>query len=132
MYKGEQPNKAKKVDMSIVQQLFRWCQEINVTLAGTGVSCNLHPRTSEPCISCKYRKKCHHYEWERDYIYKQKEAERTSEIRKKKNAKAQNKQRVFEHSLNSEEAVYPCEPFDFACPDRETCNEGQNCPWKEE
>lgn len=131
MNKGEQPNKVKTVDMSIVQQLLRWREEINAILAGTGVSCNLHPKTSEPCISCEYRRKCRHYEWERDYIYKKEEAKRTSKVREKKKDKVQRKQENLENCLSSEIPVYPCEPFDFACPDRETCNEGQNCPWKE-
>ena len=126
MLRGQKKNKVKKIDMSIVKLLLFWKKSRNEQLEGTKYFCTLRPKKNEePCASCIYFKKCHHYRWEREYIHKEEQAHKTSKTRKKQ--KKDKYQEILE--LNSFEDEYPCYPFDFDCPDRETCEFGKFCPW---
>lgn len=46
------------------------------------------------------------------------------------NLKEQRDAQVLE-TAEVDKDIYPCDPFDFCCPDRETCQHGKNCPWHE-
>lgn len=127
----ERKTKVKKVDMQMVQTLLIWQKECNNALNGTKYSCTLHPKQCEPCSFCLHYKECSFYEWERDYIYKHSQSKKCAKIREKKNGKMIEKNHTS-CSNEGDEPVYPCEPFDFCCPDRESCQEGMFCTWKEE
>lgn len=124
--KNQKKSKVKKVDMGIVKWLLMCRDKRNDQLAATKYFCTLRPKKNEePCASCVYFNKCRHYRWEREYIHKEEQAYKTSKTRKKK--KGDKYQEIIELNYLTEE--YPCYPFEFDCPDRETCEVGQFCPW---
>ena len=126
--KGQKQSKIKKVDMGVVRLLLIWRNKRKEQLAATKHTCTLRPKkNSGPCISCGYYEKCHHYRWEREFIHKHQEAHKASKIRKKK--QGDKYQDMIE--LNCLEEEYPCYPMNFACPDKETCEMGQFCPWED-
>lgn len=125
--KGKRRKKIKNVDMQMVQKLLRWQEECNERLKGTKHSCTLHPKQSEPCASCAHYKDCHHYEWERDYIHKQEQSNQDVRMREKRGGKIKRKQKISQ-SHEDYSSAYPCEPFDFCCPDKKSCQEGRQCP----
>lgn len=97
--KGRRKNKIKKVNMGIVKKLLRQKEEQNTLLEGTGLYCDLYPKTSGACNFCDYRKKCFHYEWERDYIHKQRSARESAKLKEKKLAKRIIKDRILKSHL---------------------------------
>ena len=129
--KSKRRTKVKNVDMQMVQKLLLWRKELNEKLKGTKHSCTLHPKQTEPCASCPHHKECHHYEWERDYIHKQEQSTKGAKMREKRGGKIEQKQKISQ-SHEDHGPAYPCEPFDFCCPDKESCQEGRQCPWKTE
>jgi len=118
--KKGQKTKFKKVDMEMVKRLLVWRKNKNEELAGTKNTCTLRPKNSEPCISCNHFKDCKHYEWEREYIHKNADAVIDSNRRNNKKKKRQYNQKIL-NSHESNEPEYPCSPFDYDCPDKETC-----------
>ena len=90
--------------------------------------CNLRPNRSRIlCASCPDYKKCKGLRGERAYILNSENASSESKKRQKR-VSAQNEKSV----KVTTEPVYPCEPFDYGCPDRDKCNEGLNCQWRSE
>ena len=90
--------------------------------------CDLRPNVvKEPCASCADSKKCIHFGWERDYIHKHDTA-KVESLQRKRTASAQERKSAEEFTT----PAYPCEPLDFACPDRDNCHEGDFCRWRNE
>ena len=83
----------KNVDMNMVQTLLRWRQKKNEVLKDSDLSCNLYPKkSSEPCSSCIYFGKCHHYRWEREYIHQKSDMLSDKNIRQRRLSKRQEKE----------------------------------------
>lgn len=118
------------VNMAMVGTLMKYQKDINEHLKGTDIRCSLHPKSDlEPCTSCSIYKKCKKHKKERDYIKTNHTAYNTSKRRKQKESKGQHKTAIMDSYYEESVAEYPCGEFEFTCPDKETCNEGQYCPY---
>lgn len=137
--KIQRKNQVGKLDLEKV----RWLQKIqknrNQELKGTGFFCSLHPNKNKvSCKGCSHYEKCLHYKWERDYLNK----EDSKKANKRRKSKQENPKRKVETAYledneqyadfeqNEEDTKFPCGDMNFACPDRETCEGGKNCPWE--
>lgn len=122
-------DKVKHVKMNVVQKLLQHQMEMN---SNSNNPCTLHPKSDLiPCCDCPIFQLCYKHEWEREYIKSNKDSYNTSKRRNRKEEKRKMKFDIME-SHEDKENIYPCNPFDFSCPERDNCNEGKNCPWKEE
>ena len=122
-----------KVDMAVVKELLRHQGEVNhyMKTSSCNYRCNLHPKPNlYPCCSCSRFELCKNHKREREYIKSNKESYNTSKRRECKDDKGKMQSEVLD-SHEEKQTIYPCEPFDFDCPDKDNCNEGQNCSWKE-
>lgn len=143
-------------DMKMVKKLIRLRDKRNLELEGTKYFCNLYPNINKKvCQECseKNRDMCFKHEWERDYIHKQ-EAKEGNKRRERKQdnpkynvleisvktsddeeyANTYKKYGAIEEKselteVDSEDAKYPCHAMNFACPNREECNFGENCKY---
>lgn len=121
----------KDVDIAVVEELKRYQKGINNRLKGSVARCTLHPKPDlEPCKSCRKYHICKRSKKERAYILSDTTSYNSSKRRKRQNEKSVTQSSVMD-SHEVKEKVYPCEPFDFGCPDKDFCDEGRNCPWKD-
>lgn len=120
-----------EINMAVVEELLRHQNEVNHYLKNSKkYRCSLHPRKDlYPCLSCSKYDICQKNKKERDYIHNEQLSYTTSKRRMQKDDKEKLKSEILD-SHEGKEKVYPCEPFDYCCPDKEKCNEGQNCFWK--
>jgi len=117
--RGKERRGSKALDMSAILIL----KNFRITH-----KCNLRPNKSRIlCASCPDYKKCKDLKGERAYIL-QGETTKVETKKRQRRISTQEQKSV----KDSSDPVYPCEPLDFACPDRATCNEGMNCQWKSE
>ena len=121
------------IDMAVVGVLMKNQKDINENLKGTGIRCSLYPKPDlEPCISCPIYEKCKTHKRERTYIDENQTSHKTSKRSMQKGNKENlRNETISSHSCDyADETEYPCEDFAFACEDKEACNQGINCPWK--
>jgi len=119
------------LDMAVVEELKSYQKQLNHYLRGTKYQCTLHPKSDLfPCCSCSRFKLCNKHKREREYIESNKESYTTSKRRERKEEKGKMRSETMDYH-EAKGKVYPCEPFDFCCPDKDKCNEGQNCSFKE-
>jgi hypothetical protein len=119
------------VDIAIVEILKRHQRSMNHYFKNSGRGCNLYPRKNlYPCSVCSKYGVCITHKKERDYIKGEVDSYKTSKRRERKSDKGKEKDHVL-NSHEAKESKYPCEPFDFGCPNKDDCNEGQSCSWKE-
>lgn len=131
-------DKIKIVNFDMVKQLLLYQKKRNRELRGKGYYCDLRPKDSEPCTSCRYYKQCYHFEWEREFIYKRESDNKLFQRRKSRKNRATEKEAIIElnfslvpeYPFESFGFEYPCYPQDFDCPMKHICEEGQFCPWK--
>ena len=117
--RGKERRDSKALNMSAIQLLKKFRK---------AHGCNLRPNRSRIlCASCPDYKKCKGLKGERAYILDSETA--TAESRKRQRRVSAQEQKSVRDTTKP---VYPCEPMDFACPDKATCNEGMHCPWKSE
>lgn len=136
--------KIGKTDPKKLNWLRNVQEKRNRQLEGTGVFCNLRPNKSKKaCKECLDYNECFHLEWERDLLNK--EASKKEANRRKR--KQDNPKRMIDPGLeqSAEElfdifeeddtdtdpntANFPCKKMSFACPDKEKCHLGKDCPW---
>ena len=127
--------KVKILNFDMVRKLLLYQRKRNSELRGTGYYCDLRPKNSEPCTSCRYYKQCYHFEWEREFIHKKESDNKLLQRRKGRNNRLTEKEAIIElnFSFVPDEAVkieYPSCLQDFDCPMKEICEEGKLCPWK--
>ena len=133
------------VDMGIVEQLITYKDMRNCQLEGTKYFCNLYPDINKrACKDCPktMRELCEDSKREREYIHAQ-DATKANPRRKRKQENP--KKQILEISVRTTEeddtylyeeqtdpiaAKYPCEDMYFACPDKEKCQYGKECPYK--
>ena len=119
------------VDMALVEELKRYQKHTNNRLKSNGVRCTLHPKPDlEPCKSCPKYQICKSSKKERAYILSDTTSYNSSKRRKRQDEKSEAQSNVMD-SHEEKEKIYPCAPFDFDCPDKDLCDEGRNCPWKD-
>jgi len=120
-----------EVDMAMVGTLMKYQKDINEKLKGSGVRCNLHPKSDlEPCRSCEIFEKCRSCKKERDYIKTNQISYKSSKRRKQKESKGESKTIIMDSYEDDSAAEYPCGEFDFTCPNIESCEGGQYCPYR--
>ena len=120
-----------EVDMAVVKNLQYHQNEINHYMKKDGSSqrCNLYPKADlYPCNVCSRLKLCIKHKKERDYIKSNSDSFCTSKRRGKKEEKKELQSKTLK-SHGEVKETYPCEPFDFCCPEKGKCNKGKNCPF---
>ena len=128
-------DKVKILNFDMVRKLLLYQRKRNSELRGTGYCCDLRPKNSEPCTSCRYYKQCYHFEWEREFIYKKESDNKLLQKRKGRNNRLTEKEAIIQLNFSfvpDEEfkIEYPSCLQDFDCPMKDICEEGQLCPWK--
>ena len=138
------------VDMIIVKKLTDWRDSINQKAEQTGLFCNLFPDMNKKvCKQCPEKKceLCLKHEREREFIHaqeatkgnKRRERKQTSPkiVGPKEFGEATEEDEEFIDNYAEEEPIkepagdkrYPCYPMEYACPKKDECNCGENCPY---
>lgn len=119
---------AKKLDMDEVKLVLDLRKKRNKSLKNKEKPCDLRPNeTKETCKNCpeKIKDECLRCGAVRKMIHENEKRSRDEAREKKRKEKFTSQEAVSEETPS-----YPCEEMADACPDKDTCNYGEDCKWK--